>query len=163
MLRALGSSVLLPLPPLSFFNQMACSGVDRIKTAAAAAADDCVVLESPRTHAHMHSHVRTKHWNLQQQACTHTHSVQAIQHRQSVVIYTCMHIQRPQHMHELVHMHAHTAKAYTFIQAKMHVTHLNVVFLSLSFASTNSQRLSLNTVSFWTAAVICHVSLCHVI
>ena len=47
---------------------------------------------------------------------------------------------------------------------KTHIAHLSVsLSLSLSFVPAHSQCLSLNTVSFWTAAVICHVSLCHLI
>lgn len=57
---ALGSSDLQPPhPPLYFFNQMACSGVEGIKTAAAAAADDSV--QFWKAHKHMHRGATQKH------------------------------------------------------------------------------------------------------
>lgn len=57
-------------------------------------------------------HVHTTQEHTAASMDIHTHApIQAIQHRQSVVIYTCMHIQSHQHMHELAHMHAHTVQA----------------------------------------------------
>lgn len=168
MLRALGSSVLLPPHPsphpLSFFNQMACSGVERIKTAAAATADDSVQFWK----AHKHMHIRTTQEHTAASIQRHTHTdldiVRKWFNTDTVSINTYVHahpLQRHQHMHELPHMHEYTVPSYTFSQAKMHITHLNMV--SLLPLLTRSQCLSLNTVSFWTAATICHVSSGHVI
>lgn len=74
-----------------------------------------------------------------------------------------VHIQRHPHIYELAYMCDYAVHDYTFIHAKMHITYLNIFCFSLSSASTLFQCLSFNTVRVWTAAVICHVSLCHVI
>jgi len=96
MLRAAGSSVLLPPPPLSFFNQMACSGVGRIKTAAATA-DDSV--QFWKAHKHMHTRTTQERTAASERASTraHTHTrkfllyASDLAQAQSALIYTCMH------------------------------------------------------------------------
>lgn len=104
-------------PPLAFFNPMACSGVERIKTAAD---DDSV--QFWKAHKHMHECITQDHT-----AATWILTLE--QHRQSAGIFTCMHIQRHHHMHELAHMHAHTVSLPTLIHAKTHVTHVSIVSL----------------------------------
>lgn len=88
--RALGSSVLPPHPPLSFFNQMACSRVEGIKTAAAAVADESV--QFWKAHKHMHIPLSTQHGDhtaagTRKRVDAHTESVK-YRHHQSELANT---------------------------------------------------------------------------
>lgn len=123
---------------------MACSGAEGIKTAAAAAADDSV--QFWKAHKHMHIHM-----TQERTAClcaSNLVQAQAVSINIHMHAYTVLKCQDK---------HAHTTRACTFIQAIMH----NIQLRSVSLHSLPC--LSLTTVSFWTAAVTCHVSLCHVI